>query len=214
MSAMDDTKRRLLEAAGRVFATRGFEGATVREIVRAAGANVAAVHYHFGDKVKLYEQALIEAHRATLKLEPDLEAYAEVAPADALRRQVGRIVRAVLEEGVADWHRSLLLRELVEPSSASEALAREVIRPRLERLMATLRRLRPDLEDRALQLMVFSLIGQCLFYRIGRGVVPYLTGGRSFGPSDADFVADHVTGVMLAALRAGAAAGVNGEARS
>lgn len=213
MSSVDDTKGRLLEAAGRVFASRGFALATVREIVKEAGANIAAVHYHFGDKEGLYTAALIAAHRATLKLEPDLEAFAEMPPAEALRRQVGQILRAVLDEQVTDWHRSLLLRELIEPTPASAALAREVIQPRLERMAATFRRLRPDLGGRALQVMMFSLIGQCLFYKASRGVVPHLT-GQSFGPSDAEFLTDHITGVMLSALRAGAPVGTNGEARS
>ena len=45
------TQLKLLEAAGRVFAEKGFQKATVREIVKAAGLrNIAAVNYYFGDK--------------------------------------------------------------------------------------------------------------------------------------------------------------------
>jgi hypothetical protein len=96
-----------------------------------------------------------------------------------------------------------MLREMLAPTAASEALVREIIRPRFERLAATLRRIRPDLRGRELHAMVFSAVGQCLFYKIGRAIVPHLTGGRGFGPADADFLADHVTAVVLAALHAG-----------
>ena len=47
------TRARLLAAAGRLFADRGFKKVTVREICRAARANVAAINYHFGDKLGL-----------------------------------------------------------------------------------------------------------------------------------------------------------------
>ena len=53
-----ETRRQLLEAAGEVFAEAGFRDATVREICRRAGANIAAISYHFGDKEKLYAEVL------------------------------------------------------------------------------------------------------------------------------------------------------------
>ena len=52
------TRQRLLEAALEVFARDGFRGATIERICRKAGANIAAAHYHFGDKRRLFRQAL------------------------------------------------------------------------------------------------------------------------------------------------------------
>ena len=49
-------------AAGGVFASRGFRDATIREICQAAGANIAAVNYHFGDKEALYLEVIRHAH--------------------------------------------------------------------------------------------------------------------------------------------------------
>ena len=63
-----ETRQRLLHVAERLFAERGFRYVTVREICRAAGANVAAVNYHFGDKLGLYReivQSAVERMRAT-----------------------------------------------------------------------------------------------------------------------------------------------------
>ncbi len=53
-----ETRQRLLTAAERLFADRGFKKVTVREICLAARANVAAVNYHFGDKLGLYREVL------------------------------------------------------------------------------------------------------------------------------------------------------------
>src|SRR5947207_8694438 len=70
-----DTRQRLLEAAGEVFAERGFRDATVQEICRRADANIAAVHYHFADKEQLYRAIIQYAEECTADSHP-----ADVAP--------------------------------------------------------------------------------------------------------------------------------------
>ena len=65
-----DTRERLIEAAGQLFADHGFRKVTVREICRVARANVAAVNYHFGDKLGLYREVLetaISAQESTTR---------------------------------------------------------------------------------------------------------------------------------------------------
>lgn len=46
----DETRDAILDAAERLFSEHGFDGTSIREMTRAAGVNVAAVHYHFGTK--------------------------------------------------------------------------------------------------------------------------------------------------------------------
>ena len=59
MSGKDgETRTRVLDAAARLFAASGFKKVTVRQICREAGANIAAVNYHFGDKLGLYREVL------------------------------------------------------------------------------------------------------------------------------------------------------------
>ena len=65
-SADSDTRTRLLDAGRRVFARRGYEGASVRAITREAEANLGAVTYHFGSKRALYE-AVVDRALAPLR---------------------------------------------------------------------------------------------------------------------------------------------------
>ena len=57
----ENTRDKILNAAGEVFAEQGFEGATVRAITERAGVNVAAVNYHFRDKAELYTRVVLDA---------------------------------------------------------------------------------------------------------------------------------------------------------
>jgi len=90
-SSSSSTQERILAAAEVLFAKRGFDGASLRQLTAAAGVNLAAVNYHFGSKDKLVEQvfrrrldalngqrlAALEqvAGRASTTLEEVLEAY-------------------------------------------------------------------------------------------------------------------------------------------
>ena len=68
---MDATRDRLLMAAGEVFAEKGFDKATVREICQAANVqNIAAVNYYFGDKERLYIESVKRAHQVQIDLVP------------------------------------------------------------------------------------------------------------------------------------------------
>lgn len=199
----DDTKSRLLEAAGREFAEKGFASATIRAICERAGANLAAVNYHFGDKQNLYTQAVIEAHRGCVNLQPEPQALDGLEPAEELRALVRHFLSNVLAVGSpGDWRHGLMLREMIQPTEASDALVREVIRPRFAMLSRAVTRLRPDLQgrDRDLAATVFSIVGQCLFYKVCRSMAERVVGPPAFAALNLDYLTDHITGVLLAAL--------------
>src|SRR5688572_33304361 len=65
--ASADTRQRMIDAAARLFADKGFQNVTVREICRASNANVAAVNYHFGDKAGLYRAVVTFAIQIMLE---------------------------------------------------------------------------------------------------------------------------------------------------
>ena len=61
------TRERILKAAERLFADRGYEETSIRAIVAKARVNQAAINYHFGGKDGLYREVLRTAFRALTK---------------------------------------------------------------------------------------------------------------------------------------------------
>lgn len=198
--AHDDTKSRLIEAAGEEFAERGFEGTTIRSIIERAKANIAAVNYHFGDKERLYVQVVIEAHRCGIDMGEEVDDSTS-DPAERLRIYVRNFLSRVLAVGNQDsWHHKLMLREMIRPSPASETLVREVIRPKFERLLAILRQACAEADERQLTASAFSVIGQCLHYKMARSIAERLIGEEAFASLDLDYLSNHIASFSLAAL--------------
>jgi AcrR family transcriptional regulator len=79
-----DTKERLLDAAERLFAQRGFSATSLRDITAEAQANLASVNYHFGGKEPLldavFERRLVPVNAERLALLDEYEADAGDKP--------------------------------------------------------------------------------------------------------------------------------------
>jgi AcrR family transcriptional regulator len=198
-----DTHQRLLDAAGEVFAQRGFRQATVREICRKANANIAAVNYHFRDKDGLYAAVLREAQReAREKYPPTLGLGPDASPEQRLHAFVRSFLLRLFDPGRPAWHGLLMAREMVEPTAALDLIIEESIRPRFELLRAVVRDLAgPEVPEVRIRLCAQSILGQCMYYHYGRRVLARLwrpEDGQSF---DAEHLADHIVEFSLAALR-------------
>jgi AcrR family transcriptional regulator len=197
----DDTRTRLLEAAGEVFAEKGFQAATVREICSHAGANLAAVNYYFGDKQRLYLEVVGYAHRG-LAAQPVPEFPPGTPPTEKLRRFIEQSLANLEQDAQCpEWGRRLMMREMAEPTEACVAVVDAFVRPKAEALQQILAELLPPETSEAQRHMIaFSIVGQCLFHRLHRPVTAILVGEDLFRSLDIGRVADHITRFTLAAL--------------
>src|SRR5262245_20166086 len=168
-----DTRQRLLEAAGEVFAEEGFRRATIEQICRRAGANIAAVHYHFGDKERLYAAVIAYADRHARAHSPLDGGVAPGAdPPTRLRAHVESFLTRLLDSGRPAWHAKLMAREMIDPTAALDRLAREKMRANHEQLAAIVRAmLGPRASAETVRLCVLSIVGQCVFYRHSAPVI-------------------------------------------
>jgi len=201
----DDPRDRILAAAGREFAERGFEAATVRDICLAAGVNVAAVNYYFGEKRRLYIESVKHAHRERERQVPEPRWEPGTPPERKLRDFVGNLLERMLGFGQPDWQVRLMLREVLHPTEACRELVEDYIRPHFDGLVSILRELSADsLDDPRLRRVALSVVGQCFLYRAAGDVVGMLVPASERESHHApDRLADHVTSFTLAALGAG-----------
>jgi AcrR family transcriptional regulator len=205
----DETRRQLLEAAGEVFAEAGFREATVREICGRAGANVAAINYHFGDKETLYLEVLRYAHGKALEKYPPLLGIEEDAPPEKrLRAFVHSMLQRIFDKGPTSWHGKLMSREMIEPTKALDSLVEERMRPMVAQLWKIVAEiLGCPVKDERVRLCSLSVISQCVFYNHCSPVVARLFPSKI--PQDAagiGHLADHVAKFSLAAMNHLAAA--------
>jgi AcrR family transcriptional regulator len=198
-----DTRSRLLEAAGEVFAEVGYKNATIREICQKAGANVAAVNYHFRDKEGLY-RALFDyaAHCALAKYPIGGGVDAAAPPEDRLRAFVKTYMSRLLDEGRPAWHGKLMAREMVEPTGALDILAESFARPQYQRLSGILRELLgPVMSDETIRLCAASIVGQCLFYKQCRPMIERLMPEQKYDEASLGALAAHISAFSLGAVR-------------
>lgn len=209
------TRARLLAEAERLFSERGFKGVTVREICRVARANVAAVNYHFGDKLGLYREVLQGAAQAMRETsDAAREAGTGQPPEEQLRRYIHVFLHRLLRGGRESIHR-LITREMNEPTPALDTLVEHGVRPRVEYLSGVIAQiLRCDPRDPRVLRCVASVQAQAVSYfpnpiaaRLGLAFKPT--------PAQVEKVARHIAAFSIAGVRAiGRATGPSGRARA
>ena len=198
----DETRMRLLEAAGEIFSCKGFQAATVREITRLAQANVAAIHYHFGSKDRLYQAVLEHAHlEANRRYPPDM-GLAGDAPADIrLYAYVRALLLRLADKGRHAWLYRLMAREMAEPSVNLAVVVERCLAPASTVLRAIVAELLgPGADPLAVARCAQSVVGQCRHFSLDRPVLSRLYPDCDPGGGGIDALALHVTRFSLAAL--------------
>ena len=161
------TRDRILVAAQKLFAQKGFDGTSVRDITTEAGCNVASVNYHFGGKDKLY----LETFRSMLTLLRDrrLEMMADLMapePSPPLEEFVKTFAVIMLEPLVDDDRGRMFLnivsREMIAPRLPQGVLLEEFFEPMMERSTAALEKVGPPLDVISARMCVMSMVGQLL----------------------------------------------------
>ncbi len=148
-----ETRERVLEVAERLFAERGLDAVSIRDIIAAAGANLGAINYHFGTKDRLieavFERRLIPSTQERLRALETVEKAAGDRP-PKLETVLEAIFRSVVEEtmdpkrGGATFGK-LMARCLVDPNPVMERVMQSHFSTMVKRFDAAILRAMPSL---------------------------------------------------------------------
>jgi AcrR family transcriptional regulator len=198
-SPVRHSRELLLAVAGEIFAERGYEAATIKEITDRAGTNVASINYYFRDKLGLYTEVLRESlAKGRLALPP-----ANLPPEERLTRYIHSFLTKLVAVGKPGWNARLVIRELSQPTAALPQLIEEIIRPNF----MLLRQLVSDVagvpvDDETLDLMTHGIHAQCVHWKASRSVFEYLWPDLNFDEAKVRRIAGHIAAFSIAGIRA------------
>jgi AcrR family transcriptional regulator len=194
------TRERLLLAAQSVFSKHGFEGATVQRIAEEAGANIAAVNYHYGSKADLYAACVARYLEDAVRCMPSL-----AERPDAPREQLVAFIRWFFVRYRSD---SPLRQLSCDMASLGPKLlpkiAESVIRPEFENCAALVEAMLPGGTDPAVvRAQVMNIFALCVAPMRGSHFYELLYPGIPFDDAEIEVLASEVIRSVLAGLERG-----------
>jgi AcrR family transcriptional regulator len=209
--AVEERRQAILDVAEAQFAENGIAGTSVRSILATAGANVAAVHYHFGSKEKLVEEVF---RRRAERIARERVVGLKRALADPDEKfRLERIVRAFLESGFtggdtpegAQRFARLRARISTEDTDLARRLLSECFDVSSRQFIAALAKTLPRLDDSEVAWRFHTMLGVMVYTMANPGRIQALTGGAC-DPSDYLAAVDRLVPIIAAMFRSGTAA--------
>jgi TetR/AcrR family transcriptional regulator, regulator of cefoperazone and chloramphenicol sensitivity len=203
---ISSTHESLLKAACEVFAQKGYRDATVADICEQAGANIAAVNYHFGNKETLYVEAWRMSFQESMdKYPPD----GGIDQAASLEERLDGHVRAMLRRCVDpnSFEFEIMLKEFANPTGLLFDVVHKSLEPLRQMFLAIVRGLLgPQASQQQVELCMMSIRSQC--FDVRHHVRHQRIAGKSdytppslLDSANLDEIADHIVRFSLAGIR-------------
>lgn len=199
------TRDRLLKVAEMLFAQKGYDAVSVREITDAARCNLAAINYHFGSKKTLYlhvfrERWLSRAQRILSCFEENLATHGESSPASVIQSLAEAFIKGPLTDEERLYHFQLMTRELIKPTEAFDLVGGETMRPFLKDLGQRLRPGLPHVIDEEQTLLnILSIIAIVIYFNFARAPVSKII-GHAYDEQFKDRLVQHIVTFALSGL--------------
>lgn len=181
-SRSSDTRERILSAAESLFAERGIDGVSLREITTAAAANSAAAHYYFGSKEELLDELFTPRARAIANRR--LALLGEVQRNENGHPTLDAVLRAFLLPGLevtqsAGGESFLRLRARLafEPAELRQAVLSRAFDQSSKAFVEVLKEALPDVSPNDVTWRFHFILGAMLYTMAASGRIEAITGG-------------------------------------
>ena len=207
VSEQEDARARLIDAAIKLFAEKGYEGTSVRDLATAAGVNVAAVSYHFGSKDELYHEALRACLAPCGEMRERMQKHLDAALKNRSRKAAEEALRGCIQDFLevlvspAAKHSHLVMREQSEGKQRFEPVIREFFQPVGSILREVILMLAPGLPEMRVFMVISGIIGQCLHIYKARVSYRVLAGVDSHSPEYIEMASKHIAHLTALGLR-------------
>jgi TetR/AcrR family transcriptional regulator, regulator of cefoperazone and chloramphenicol sensitivity len=198
-------REQLVAAATRIFAAKGYAPATTREICEAAGANVAAIHYYFGDKEGLYRAVLMrpitEMAEAFGRFDDPALSFEE-----SMRMFLGPFLgdlsqSADCSDGLDAQVMRVHLREMIDPSKVFQEVIEQIVVPAHNALAKVIaRHCGLTRADADIHQLAFALVAMAHDYCMSRDFMKMLAPDVLNRPQAKKTILDRLVGYSRALL--------------
>lgn len=201
----DGTKARILAGAERLFAERGYDGATVRQIALLAKVPIALINYHFGNKDGLY-RAVFELRTPTMvdQRQAGMElAEMEADPDKRLELLVKSLIAPMLKLKSTEkhsWFGRIMAREVADPKNAERKIIEEMLDPIARQFIAMLAECMPHKSEAEIQWAYHAMIGAMVFYMADYGRIARLSGNKC-DPEDHRSATKHLVSFLISGCK-------------
>lgn len=196
------SRDRLLLAAVEIFAAKGFQNATVREICGKVDANVASVNYYFRSKEKLYAEALFFSFRQAEQRYPLTAALdSGLSPDQRLTHFIRIFLNRIMDDSALGHHGKLIAHEIADPTNALDEIVQTFIKPIFALLTDIVGQILGNTADpQQVRRCILSILSQCLMFKHSRSVIDRLCADLIASPEEIQRCAEHIARFSLSAL--------------
>ena len=178
----ENTKERILETAEKLFADKGYNSVSIRDITQSAECNVAAVNYHFGNKENLYfdvfrQRIIPKMTHFRSQIEEYLTNHDDITLEAVIRAFVTVSINNNIKNTKDDVFNKLLSSEKQRPTKVKEIIVNEALVPFYENLMDLFKPHFPsDMDELKIKLNILSIMSMVLYFSHSQMTVAGFTG--------------------------------------